>query len=56
LRGSMSGIKNSTTRPRELQGEIIALTCLPIVGILFFVQDRSCSAAAGCPQPAQEQY
>jgi len=49
LRGSMSGMKNSTTGPLELQGEIIALTCLPIVSILFFVQVPGCSAAAGCP-------
>jgi methyl-accepting chemotaxis protein len=44
----MSGMKNSTTRLCELQGEIIALTYLPIVSILFFVQVRGCSAAAGC--------
>lgn len=45
----MSGIKNSTTGTLELQGEIIALTCIPIVSILFFVQVRGGSAAAGCP-------
>jgi methyl-accepting chemotaxis protein len=43
----MSGMKNSTTGLLELQGEIIALTCLAIVSILFFMRFCCCSAAAG---------